>query len=204
MWSQYGAYLRQARRICATELFSAKRLESFEYIRDEELSWLDLQGYVGRLKKASKTFDLFLNHILEHNRRRRLEGEGFVVKDMVDVLLQLPGDPNLEVPLSRDNVKALTQVIPQLPPSQISARNFLNGLLPGCSSLVKQRIQKFYRRCPFNFPQYNTVMVQDMILGGSDTTTMTIEWAISELLRNPELLAKATEELDRIVGREHA
>nr|CAB3457167.1 unnamed protein product [Digitaria exilis] len=225
MWSQYGTYLRQARRICATELFSARRLESFEYIRDEEmrgmlrglhvasgqvvqlrgylqmmtrkyihggevaeedgspltvltpvefrelvdelfelngvfnigdfvpwLDWLDLQGYVRRMKRASKMFDQFLNHILdEHSQRRRLEGEAFVVRDMLDVLLQLADDPNLEVPLSRDNVKALTQ---------------------------------------------------DMILGGSDTTTMTIEWAISELLRNPELLTKATEELDRVVGRE--
>jgi cytochrome P450 len=233
MWSQYGAYLRQARRICATELFSARRLESFEYIRDEEvrgmihgvreasgrvvrlrsylqmmtlsvisrmvlgrkyiqgeaaaeegsppvfmpaefreivdelfalngvfnigdfvpwLHWLDLQGYVRRMKRASKMFDQFLNYILdEHNQRRRLEGERFVVRDMVDVLLQLADDPNLEVQLSRDNVKALTQ---------------------------------------------------DMILGGTDTTTMTIEWAISELLKNPELQAKATEELDRVVGRE--
>ena len=185
MWSQYGAYLRQARRICATELFSARRLDSFEHIRDEEargmlrglreassagrvvrlrshlqmmtlgvisrmvlgkkyiqgeaaaaefreivdelfalngvfnigdfvpcLDWLDLQGYVGRMKRASKMFDQFLNHILdEHDQRRRLEGEGFVVRDMVDVLLQLAGDPSLEVQLSRNNVKALTQVI---------------------------------------------------------------------------------------------
>lgn len=225
MWSQYGAYLRQARRICATELFSARRLDSFEHIRDEEargmlrglreassagrvvrlrshlqmmtlgvisrmvlgkkyiqgeaaaaefreivdelfalngvfnigdfvpcLDWLDLQGYVGRMKRASKMFDQFLNHILdEHDQRRRLEGGGFVARDMVDVLLQLADDPSLEVQLSRNNVKALTQ---------------------------------------------------DMILAGSDTSTMTIEWAISELLKNPEALAKATEELDRVVGRE--
>ena len=31
---------------------------------------------------------------------------------------------------------------------------------------------------------------------------MTIEWAMSELLRNPDALAKATEELDRVIGRE--
>jgi hypothetical protein len=64
------------------------------------------------MKRASKMFDQFLNYILdEHNQRRRLEGERFVVRDMVDVLLQLADDPNLEVQLSRDNVKALTQVI---------------------------------------------------------------------------------------------
>ena len=30
---------------------------------------------------------------------------------------------------------------------------------------------------------------------------MTVEWALSELLKKPEVLAKATEELDRVVGR---
>lgn len=36
-WSQYGPYWRQARKMCIMELFSAKRLESYEYIRREEL-----------------------------------------------------------------------------------------------------------------------------------------------------------------------
>jgi len=76
------------------------------------LSGLDPQGYVGRMKRESKMFDQFLNHILdEHDQRRRLEGGGFVARDMVDVLLQLADDPSLEVQLSRNNVKALTQVI---------------------------------------------------------------------------------------------
>ncbi|CAN6312679.1 unnamed protein product [Urochloa humidicola] len=42
----------------------------------------------------------------------------------------------------------------------------------------------------------------DLILGGSDTSSVTIEWAMSEFLRNPDALTKATEELDRIIGRE--
>jgi cytochrome P450 len=233
MWTQYGPYLREVRRICAAELLSAKRLESFEHIRGEEvrgmlrglreasghvvrlrgylqmmtlgvisrmvlgkkyiqeeaaaeggsppvltpaefremvdeffvlhgvfnigdfipwLDWLDLQGYVRRMKRMNRKFHRFLDHVLdEHNRRRRLEGEDFVARDLVDVLLQLADDPNLEVQLSRDNVKAI---------------------------------------------------IQDALLGGSDTSAVTIEWAISELIKNPKLLGKATEELDRVVGRE--
>jgi hypothetical protein len=60
-----------------------------------------------------RRFDRFLEHVLdEHNERRQLEGERFVARDMVDVLLQLADDPtNLEVPISRDNVKALILVI---------------------------------------------------------------------------------------------
>ncbi|KAF8720966.1 hypothetical protein HU200_023373 [Digitaria exilis] len=42
----------------------------------------------------------------------------------------------------------------------------------------------------------------DLIVGGTDTSSVTIEWAMSELLRNPAALTKATEELDRVIGCE--
>uniref|UniRef100_A0A0E0QRZ4 Uncharacterized protein n=1 Tax=Oryza rufipogon TaxID=4529 RepID=A0A0E0QRZ4_ORYRU len=226
-WSPYGAYWRQARKMCLTELFSAKRLESYEYIRGEEvrallrdlhgaaggvvvlkdylstvslnvitrmvlgkkyldkdaggsvttpeefkwmldelfllngvlnigdsipwLDWLDLQGYIKRMKKLGKMFDRFLEHVVdEHNERRRRQGESFVAKDMVDVLLQFADNPNLEVKLKREGVKAFTQ---------------------------------------------------DLIAGGTESSAVTVEWALSELLKKPEVFAKATEELDRVVGR---
>ncbi|KAJ1268721.1 hypothetical protein BS78_07G156800 [Paspalum vaginatum] len=115
------------------------------------LDWLDLQGYVRRMKKNGEMFDAFMEHVLdEHSERRRREGEGFVARDMVDVLMQLADDPTFEVQIGRVGVKAFTQ---------------------------------------------------DIIAGGTDTSSATVEWAMSELLRNPSILATATEELDRVVGR---
>ncbi|XP_042444131.1 trimethyltridecatetraene synthase-like [Zingiber officinale] len=223
IWSPYDAYWRQARKMCVIELFSANRLDSFAYIRVEEirallrrlfdsagaapvlikhhffdtslniisrmtlgkkylnreeageefkemmdelflpngvlnigdyipcLNFLDLQGYIRRMKKLSKKFDRFLEHVLdEHNERRRIEGERFAVRDMVDVLLQLADDPNLDVKIERHGVKAF---------------------------------------------------IQDLIAGGTESSSATVEWALSELLRRPEVMEKATEELDRVVGR---
>ncbi|TKW33357.1 hypothetical protein SEVIR_2G228900v4 [Setaria viridis] len=230
-WSPYGAYWRQARKICADELFSARRLESSEHVRREEvrallrdlhgaagqvvplkerlstmslnmiarmvlgrkavdrevvasgggsvttwkefrwmldelfllngvlnigdwipwLSWLDLQGYVRRMKRVGKMFDRFMENVVEeHNERRWREGDAFVAKDMVDRLLQLADDPNLEVKFTRDSVKAFTQ---------------------------------------------------DLVAGGTESAAVIVEWAISELLKNPEVFAKATEELDSVIGR---
>ncbi|TVU46965.1 hypothetical protein EJB05_06539, partial [Eragrostis curvula] len=42
----------------------------------------------------------------------------------------------------------------------------------------------------------------DLITAGTDPSTVTVEWAMSELLKHPEVLAKATEELDRVLGRD--
>jgi hypothetical protein len=75
------------------------------------LGWMDLQGYIKRMKKLNKMFDGFLEHVVEeHEGRRRLEGDSFVAKDMVDVLLEIASDPNLEVQIHRDGIKAFIQV----------------------------------------------------------------------------------------------
>ncbi|CAN6270550.1 unnamed protein product [Urochloa humidicola] len=116
------------------------------------LNPLDLQGYVGGTKRLSRIFDRFLEHVLdEHVERRRRDGEGFVPKDMTDLLLQLADDPNMEVPIQRDGVKGF---------------------------------------------------ILDTLGAGTDTSAVTIEWALSELLKNPKALAIATDELDRVIGRD--
>lgn len=41
-----------------------------------------------------------------------------------------------------------------------------------------------------------------MITAGMDTTVISVEWAMAELVRNPHVQAKAQEELDLVVGRD--
>ncbi|TVU39566.1 hypothetical protein EJB05_12992 [Eragrostis curvula] len=229
VWSPYGAYWRQARKLWQSKLFSAKQLKLQEHVRHEEmramlrdlrstaghtvvlrehllllslnvisrmalgrkyviaegatgspttpeefrwmvgelfllngvlnigdmipwLDWLDLQGYVRRMKRLGKMFDRFLEHVVEeHKERRSREGDKFVPTDIVDQLLELADDPSLEVPIDQDGVKGFAL---------------------------------------------------DFVAGGTDTSAVVVEWAMSELLRNPKHLTKATEELDRVIGHD--
>nr|AFK44619.1 unknown [Lotus japonicus] len=43
---------------------------------------------------------------------------------------------------------------------------------------------------------------EDLFVAGIDTTSSTVEWAMAELLRNPNKLAKAKEELCEVVGED--
>jgi len=43
---------------------------------------------------------------------------------------------------------------------------------------------------------------QDIIAGGTESSATLVEWGLSELLKKPETFERATEELDRVVGRE--
>lgn len=40
-----------------------------------------------------------------------------------------------------------------------------------------------------------------MFTAGTDTSASTVDWAIAELIRHPEIMRKAQEELDSVVGR---
>uniref|UniRef100_M8B769 Flavonoid 3'-monooxygenase n=1 Tax=Aegilops tauschii TaxID=37682 RepID=M8B769_AEGTA len=227
-WSPYGAYWRQARRICLTQLFNPRRLALLEHIRADEvkalmcdlfavsghavhlsrdhmsmvsmnvitrmvmgkrlfvdgvaegpvpslkvfrwmldelfllngvlnigdwipwLDWMDLQGYVRRMKKIGKLFDAFNEHVLDEHSGERGRGEGEAARDMGGVLMEKANDNALEVQYGRIGVKAFTQ---------------------------------------------------DLIAGGTESSAVTVEWAMSELMRRPATFDVATEELDRVVGR---
>ena len=75
------------------------------------IAFLDLQGYVKRMKAVSHTFDRFYGYVLEKHRAR-LEADDFVASDMVlvDMLLKLADDPEIEVKLSSDMIQGIVQV----------------------------------------------------------------------------------------------
>ena len=43
-------------------------------------------------------------------------------------------------------------------------------------------------------------IMQDMLVGGTDTSATAIEWALTELLRHPEVMNRVREELNSVVG----
>ncbi|XP_038901939.1 cytochrome P450 81Q32-like [Benincasa hispida] len=45
-------------------------------------------------------------------------------------------------------------------------------------------------------------LIQDILLAGIDTTAVTLEWTLSQLLNNPEVLEKAKVEIDSSIGHE--
>ncbi|EOY30248.1 Cytochrome P450 superfamily protein isoform 2 [Theobroma cacao] len=256
-WAPYGPYWRQGRKIYLNELFSSKRLESFEYIRVEEmrafvsrlygfsgkpvvlkehlsratlsvisrivlgkkyfsesddqletsivtlkefqeildelfllngvlnigdwipwLDFLDLQGYLKRMKALKKKLDRFHEHVFNEHKSKKKELKDFVPQDMVDLLLQLADDPDIDVKLSYDGVRGFTQ-------KKEKKRAFCFAPL-----LLDDNFSCFVNRD------------QDLVAGGTDTSATTVEWAISELIKQPQLIKKATEELDRVIGRE--
>lgn len=225
-WSPYGPYWRQIRQICVMDLLNSRRMEDFKPIRVEEkillvrsiwedsisgheipvlsklmtysnnviskmalgkpfsqlatvckdpsvnivklfnellhlngqfvvgdflpyLQWMDLQGYVRKMKRVAREFDGALQEIVDDRREARKKTDQSDVRpDFLDLLLQLA---------SQD--------------SQITD-NCIKALLA------------------------------DMFSAATDTSAMTTEWALAELLRDPKIMRKLQAEMDSVIGRE--
>ncbi|KAK8706924.1 hypothetical protein V6N13_057996 [Hibiscus sabdariffa] len=75
------------------------------------LDFLDLQGYVKRMKDLRKKLDRFYDYVLdEHKRKKKELAKDFVPRDMVELLLQISDDPDIDVKLTYDGVRGFTQV----------------------------------------------------------------------------------------------
>ncbi|RZC57869.1 hypothetical protein C5167_005176 [Papaver somniferum] len=56
-------------------------------------------------------------------------------------------------------------------------------------------------KVPFTMNHLKALLM-DMVVGGTETTSNTVEWGIAELMNNPETIRKAQEKLDRVAGKD--
>jgi len=246
----YGEYWRQVKKICVLELLSQKRVQAFQFVREEEvanmvekvrlsclngaavdlsdmflsvsnniisrsalgrvyenegcdesfgglsrkaidliasfcfkdmfhlLGWMDtLTGLVAGLKHTSKALHNFLDQVIEEHESLMNNDESDM-KDIVDILLDLQKNGTLDIDLTRENLKAILMVSLSL-----SWPLFCDCV---CSSV---------------FINSSIFLLQDMFVGGTDTTAAAMEWAMAELVKNPIVVKKAQEEVRRVVGK---
>lgn len=82
--------------------------------------------------------------------------------------------------------------IKRQPQSDGGKKDFLTAIL-ACEGDAKEGIGKITDK--------NTiVLIVEMFLAGSDTISITIEWAMAELLRKPKLMEKAKAEINEVIG----
>lgn len=230
-WSPYGAYWRQARRICLTQLFSPRRLASMEHIRVDEvralvrgLSVASRSGRVVRLGRDHMS-TLSLNVITRMVMGKRLFADGAsegpvpsmeVFRWMLDELFLLNGVLNIGDWIPWLDWMDLQGYVRRMKKVGKMFDALMEHVLDE-HSLGEQRRRKGEAardmvdvlmdiaddpnlEVPFGRIGVKA-FTQDLIAGGTESSAVTVEWAMSELLRRPDVFDVATKELDRVVGR---
>ncbi|CAO2202098.1 unnamed protein product [Urochloa humidicola] len=232
-WSPYGAYWRQARRICLTEVFSARRLASFEHIRSDEVHALVRGLFAASPGSAAVHLNrdhlstLSMNVITRMVLGKRFFGEGADAAEgpvsslsefkwMLDELLLLNGVLNVGDWIPWLDCLDLQGYVRRMKKLGRMFDAFMEHVLDEHAARRRREGGSFVARDMVDVlmeladdPSLEVKLgrvgvkafTQDLIAGGTESSSVTVEWAISELLRKPTIFAKATEELDRVVGR---
>ncbi|CAL5437131.1 unnamed protein product [Camellia sinensis] len=70
---------------------------------------------------------------------------------------------------------------------------------------IKNTVAYLYNRVgsPVNVGEQTHVkaLLRDMVVGGTDTTSNTVEFAMAEMLNKPEVMRKSQQELDTVIGK---
>ncbi|KAL4586553.1 hypothetical protein LXL04_011190 [Taraxacum kok-saghyz] len=211
-FSPYGEYWRQIRKICVFELLSVKKVQSFRSIREEE-SWNLIESMTMNASKSinlsEMTFKLLNNIICRVTVGSRCKDQatlialfediialssGFDVADIfpsVKLLHVVSGARKKLVKLHKKMDKIFDNIIVEHQEHRASGHNIDNEDL---LDVILRLKDDGGLQSPLTSDNVKAIML-DMFTGGTHTSAATIQWAMSELIKNPRVMKKAQAEL---------
>nr|ADB77826.1 flavonoid 3'-hydroxylase allele 2 [Dahlia pinnata] len=222
VFAPYGPRWRMLRKICSVHLFSGKALDDFRHVRQEEVAILTrvLAGAGNSTVKLGQLLNVCTTNALARVMLgRRVFGDGDPkadeFKDMVVELMVLAGEFNIGdfIPaLAWLDLQGVTKKMKKL---HARFDSFLNTILEehksgngGASShgdllstLISLKDDADGEGGKLSDIEIKALLL-NLFVAGTDTSSSTVEWAISELIRDPELLKQAQKEMDNVVGRD--
>ncbi|KAL0336971.1 UNVERIFIED_CONTAM: Iridoid oxidase [Sesamum calycinum] len=207
----YGDYWRKLRRICTTEFLVHKRINASISMRqrcvDNLIEWIKQDVEKSRKNGGSgeieldrflfvTAFNVIGNLMLSRDVMDSRQEKASEFFDLFLVFMEWTGKPNIA-----DFLPFLKWFDPQ--GIRRNSEKYLERLLEIASGLSRKgsgRSNLGMRKKHMIFWMLCWTM-KEMFFGGTETTSSTIEWGMSELLRNPDTMKKLQDEVDRIVGR---
>ncbi|KAL5552152.1 hypothetical protein UlMin_002328 [Ulmus minor] len=219
-WIPVSDLWRNLRKICNTQLFAGKVLDLNQNLRRRKVD--ELFGEMLKRSVAGEAVDIgraafttalnqLSNTIFSVDLADPNSDLAKEFKDITYNIMKDAGTPNLS-----DYFPLLKMIDPQ----GVRKRMGINfkRLIYVFDGLIDQRLRIRESRDSsmnndmldtllniaeggeLNRNQINQLLV-DLFVAGTDTTSATFQWAMAELLRNPEILSKARVELEQIIGR---
>ncbi|XP_062166226.1 cytochrome P450 98A2 [Alnus glutinosa] len=227
IWADYGPHYVKVRKVCTLELFSPKRLEALRPIREDEVTAMVESIFKDCTNPENNGKSLlvkkYLGAVAFNNITRLAFGKRFVNSEGVMDEQGLEFKAIVANGLKLGASLAMAEHIPWLRwmfPLEEEAfakhgarRDRLTRLIMEEHTQAREKSggakQHFVDALLTLKDEYDlsedTIigLLWDMITAGMDTTAISVEWAMAELIKNPRVQQKAQEELDRVIGLEH-
>lgn len=226
IFSPYNEYYREMRKIFMVHLLGPKRVQSYRYIREEEVSsamktihGLALSSKQVNLSEITKSVASTIVMRVGFGKRYQ---DGHERKEVLRLLLEVQAMmanffvsdlwPGLPFAGLVDRLLGKTDRLERCfqyfdlfyqklidehinrkdQTSHEEEEDFIDILL----SLKKDQL--------FNLTNdHIKAMLMDVLVAGTDTSSATVVWAMSALIRNPEVMKKVQEEVRHVVGKKN-
>nr|AKH61554.1 CYP76AD4/P450 tyrosinase fusion protein [Expression vector pWCD2112] len=218
-WLPVSPKWRNFRKITAVHLLSPLRLDACQSLRHAKVQQLfqyvqecAQKGQAVDIGKAAFTTSLnllsklfFSKELASHKSRESQEFKQLIWNIMEDI-----GKPNYA---------DYFPILGCVDPSGIRRRlasNF-DKLIEVFQCIIRQRLERnpstpptndvldvlleLYKQNELSMGEINHLLV-DIFDAGTDTTSSTLEWVMAELIRNPEMMAKAQDEIEQVLGKD--
>ncbi|XP_057832598.2 cytochrome P450 93A3-like [Cryptomeria japonica] len=224
-FAPYGPYWKFMRKICVLELLGGRQLEQFKPIKKEEMILLLQTVYKRSVVDMASELTSLANNVISRmamsTRCSGTDAQASECKKIVQEVIELTGKFNLgdyiffcknldlqgyerqmkDVHRRFDNImnQILEQHEQQAANDNDNDDDHVNGrpkdLIDILLSISKDK-QAEVKLTTDNIK--GTVL--DLFTAGTDTSSIATEWALAEVIRNPEILNKAREEIMEVVG----
>jgi len=222
-FGQIGPHWRMLRRISTTELFSVKKTEALQHLRRDQVYQTIRQIYEDAVKGKcvnightafNTTVNLLGNMIFGTDMSDPDSPVSQVLQESIAKLMELHAVTNLadSFPflqwfrldpqgISRTTVihrRKVYAILDKFIQDHLAAR----GKSTDGSDSEKDLLDVLLDMRSDEFTLTSIKIYLTEIFGaGTDTSATTIEWAMAELIRNPQIMERAQAELDEVVGR---
>nr|QDF44410.1 4-coumaroyl-3-(3,4-dihydroxyphenyl)lactate 3'-hydroxylase [Phacelia campanularia] len=204
IWADYSPHYVKVRKLCNLELFSPKRLEAVRPMREDEITALVESIFkdcvkpefnnITRLAFGKRFMDSEGVVNEQGEEFKKITHEGIMITAKLSIAEYIPWIRWMfkveqkaldKFAADRDHLTRL--IMEEHIKSGNTKQHFVDALL----TLQKQ----------YDISDDTIIgLLWDMIAAGMDTATISTEWAMAELVRNPRVQKKAQEELDRVIG----
>ncbi|XP_073303852.1 geraniol 8-hydroxylase-like [Primulina huaijiensis] len=224
VWSPYGQYWREMRKLFVRQMLSNNNLEASYVHRKDEVRKVVKSLYtnagssveIGELifrTELNVVFSMLWGDTMDKKIFDRIGSE---FREAMSKLVDLLGKPNISdffPVLAKFDVQGIEKEVKSLMPS---VEEILDSVINERMKMMvsgkrkDERIKDFLQilldlkekneqDISIDLPQIRAILL-DIIVAGTDTTATIIEWVMAEVLNNPQVKKKVQDELTEVVG----
>ncbi|MED6143342.1 hypothetical protein PIB30_005258 [Stylosanthes scabra] len=226
--ANYGDHWRNLRRITTIDVLSSHRLNSFIEIRKDETRRLieklgkeTNNGEFVKVSLKSRLTEMTFNGMMRMISGKRYYGddvdmteveEAKQFREIITEILSLQGANNKGdfMPLAKlfdfDDLENRLKRIAK------RADSFLQGLIEehrvaalndgGADTMIFHLLKLQETEPEYYSDLMIKGLIQAMLLAGTDTSAVSMEWVMAELLNHPQVMKKVKDELDTQIGKD--